>query len=350
MGAKEVIIKVIARLVVPFVAGAEVVLDAGRHLQRRGEALLEFRLQMDLVPCVVVVVSGDEGIVNVAENEGFRDAGEEGIAFAELGTHGGIGIHIILFHQQVPAVRPHADDGPVVTGVGLQDDVTGEFRLELRLAREFLVRAGPVDTVREEFRVQVQVGQVGVEREAALLEGFGAADVPVHEGGADAQLVARGHVGGFHRQDGRERLSVFAAVTAQGEAHSLEQERREAAPLVLALHVRAVRDKDVHAVHEGLALLAFAAADIEFSILPYLLGAGQDLERGHDVSAGIAGHHDVEGVHGLDPVALADAVGARRHDDLVDGGGLLAQAEFHIIKFGGVGHEGFVLIAQHRRA
>ena len=66
MGGQQVVIQGIPGLFVLLATGPEVVFHPCRHLEQRRKALLNFGLQMDFVPPVVVVVSGGESIVNVA--------------------------------------------------------------------------------------------------------------------------------------------------------------------------------------------------------------------------------------------------------------------------------------------
>ena len=305
---------------------------------------------MDLVPDIVITVAANERIVDVADYGRMGDSREERPSLADLRVQGRIDIHIMFEHRQVPVPEMEADRGPVIARIGLQDAAGRPFVFVLRFRGEFPVGTHPVVAVREQSGIQAQVRVIRIERQAAPLERLRSAEVPVHERSADAQFVARRHVGGFHRQDGRKRLAVFAAVSAHGEAHAFEQEGRETPALRLSFDVRAVRDQDVHAVDEGLAFLAVAAPDIQFPVLPHFLGAWQYLQGRHHVTAGIAGHDHVQRIQGLELGTLAHAVRAGRHHNLVDGRRLLAHAYVQVGKTGRIGGQGIVFISQESRA
>ena len=76
----------------------------------------------------------------------------------------------------------------------------------------------------------------------------------------------------------------------------------------------------MHAVNERLTLVALAATDVEFAVLAHLLCAGQRLQGCHDVAARVARHHNVQGVHRLEVVALAEVVAAGGDHHFIDGG------------------------------
>ena len=75
----------------------------------------------------------------------------------------------------------------------------------------------------------------------------------------------------------------------------------------------------MHAVDEGLALVALAAAYIQFTVFAHLLRTRQGLQSRHDVAARITAHHHIERIHRLEVVALTEAVGTGRYHHLVDG-------------------------------
>ena len=341
--------QVVARGLVALLAAAQVVLHARRELQRVRHRLAEIRLQVQLVAEIMVMVPRHAGALHVVDHRGVGRADEEAVAAVEAGVQRRVAIDVVLAHRQVAVRLPLAHAGQVVAGVGLEDGARGDFHLVLRLAGKLAVRARPGAAVREDRVVEPHVRQRCIEGKAAPAESLGAAHVPVHERGADAQLVGLGHVRGLHREHGRKGLAVLAAVAAEREAHALEEEGREAAALGLPLHVGAVRSQDVHPVDEGLALLALAAADVELAVLPYLLRAGQGLQGRDEVPAGVARHHHVQRIHFLELVALAHAERAGGHDHLVDRGGLLPQPDVQRAERGQVGSNIEVFIAQQYR-
>ena len=75
----------------------------------------------------------------------------------------------------------------------------------------------------------------------------------------------------------------------------------------------------MHAIDEGLALVAFAAAYIQLTVFAHLLRTRQGLQSRHDVAARITAHHHIERIHCLEVVALTEAVSAGRYHHLVDG-------------------------------
>ena len=79
----------------------------------------------------------------------------------------------------------------------------------------------------------------------------------------------------------------------------------------------------MHAIDEGLALVALTAAYIQLTVFAHLLRTRQGLQSRHDVAARVTAHHHIERIHCLEVVALAEAVGAGRYHHLVDGGGTL---------------------------
>ena len=347
---EQVVRQVVAGRAVALLAAADVILHARRELQRAGERLAELRLEVHLVPEIMIMVPRDQRVIDVADHRGICRTGEEGVAAAEAGIQRHVAVGVVLRHRQAAVVELLAHAGQVIAGIGLQDRVGRELQLVLPFPAELVVRTRPGAAVRKDGVVESHVDIVHVEGKAAAVEGLGAAHVPVHERGADAQLVARGHVGGLHRQHGGQRLAVLAAVAAQREAHSLEEEGREAPALVLTLDVRAVRDQDVHPVDEGLALLALAAADVELAVLADLLRTGQDLQGRDEVPAGVARHHHVQRIQLLELVALAHAERAGGHHHLVDGGRFLAQADVQLAEPGQVRGHIEVFIAEEDRA
>ena len=112
----------------------------------------------------------------------------------------------------------------IIAYIGLPHTGCGEIGLILRLARELAVRTGPVVTVGEKTIIEPHAGIVGIERQTAVLEGFGTADVPIYQRSAHAELIAWGRIGSLHGEDRRKGLTVFAAVSAQREVDAFEQE------------------------------------------------------------------------------------------------------------------------------
>ena len=101
----------------------------------------------------------------------------------------------------------------------------------------------------------------------------------------------------------------------------------------------------MHPVDESLAFPAISATDIQFPVLPHLLRSRERLQGRHDVTAGVAGHHHVEGIHRLVIRGLSETERAGGDHHLVDGRGSLVHADGEMVHIADISRQGYFIIS-----
>ena len=135
---------------------------------------------MHFVAEVVIVVACGLGIVDIGEDRGVGNAGEERVAAAKSRLMGDVRIKVVLLQREVAPLGMQPYGGQIVADIRLQN-TRRELLLVLSLARQLAVRTAEIEPLREQTVVETHAREGSVEREAAILERLGAADVPVHQ-------------------------------------------------------------------------------------------------------------------------------------------------------------------------